>query len=165
MADFTVEGPFKVPFYQGKASRVIRAEDGRAFFRKHPAFARRRGVYVFAVRSGGGITPAYVGSATGGFASECFQPHKIGKCNEALADYARGTLVLFFVSAAEKGKAPGKQIKLVEDFLIQAGISVNPDLLNVKGTQQARWRITGVIRAKQGKPSKAARALRSAFKL
>lgn len=151
MADFIVEGPYEVPLYKGRASRVVRAEDGRQFFSKHPALAKRRGVYAFAVRSGGGVRPVYVGCATRQFANECFQPHKIGKCNEALADCERGTLILFFVcTAAGKGKPPAKQIRLVEDFLIQAGVSVNPDLLNIKGTQQENWSIAGVIRNTRG---------------
>jgi hypothetical protein len=159
MSDFHVSGPFDVPTYKGKKGRIVRSEEGDAFFTSHPTLAHQRGCFVFGMRAGGGITPTYVGKATKGFGQECFTAHKLGKCNETLVDYLRGTLIVIFVSApAGRCRPATKQIKLVEDFLIQTGIGVNPDLLNVKGTKQADWSIRGVLRAARGRPSKSAAA-------
>src|SRR6266545_1147983 len=137
MADFLVEGPFEIPVYQGKKGRIVRSEEGDQFFKNRPSLAAKRGCYVFAMRAGGGITPTYVGKATAGFKQECFTAHKLGKCNETLVDYERGTLVAFFVVAPSgRGRPAAKQIGVLEDFLTQAGVAANPTLLNVKGTKQ-----------------------------
>ncbi len=81
-------------------------------------------------------------------------------------DYERGTLVAFFVIAPQgRGRPAEKQIGLIETFLIQAGIAANPDLLNVKGTRQADWSISGLIRTERGRPSLAAAAFKSAMRL
>ena len=114
------------------------------------------------MRSGGGVTPMYVGKATKSFSQECFTAHKLGKCNQALVDYGKGTLVMFLFECTNgKGKTPVSQIALLEDFLIQTSLSVNEDLLNVKQTKQASWSIRGIIRSGSGKPSKAAALAKS----
>lgn len=157
MTEFVVSGPHVIPVYQGKHGRIVREDEGRAFFATHPSLGKKRGCYIFAVRSGGGITPMYVGKATKNFKQECFTSHKLGKCNQTLVDCGKGTLVMFlFESAASKGKIPITQIRLLEDFLIQTALSVNDELLNVKQTKQASWSIRGIIRSPAGKPSKAA---------
>ena len=155
MAEFPVSGPHVVPIYEGKNGRIVREEEGRDFFVHHPSLGPKRGCYIFAMRSGGGITPTYVGKATKSFAQECFTAHKLGKCNQTLVDYGKGTLVLFlFEPAATKGKTPTNEIGLLENFLIQTALSVNDELLNVKQTKQESWSIRGIIRSGAGKPSK-----------
>ena len=162
---FEVHGPFAVPLYKGRNNRLVRAEEGKAFFSEHPRLSTRKGCYVFAMRAGRGLTPVYVGSATTEFGQECFTPHKLGKCNEALADYRRGRLVCFLVVAPVQRGRPGvKEIRLLETFLIQAGVVANENLLNVKGSKQEELEIAGVIRAK-GRPSIAAATFRTAMKL
>jgi len=165
MTEFIVSGPHPIPVYKGKTGRIVREEEGRAFFAKHPAHASKSGCYMFAMRAGGGITPSYVGLATKSFRQECFTTHKLGKCNQTLVDYGRGTLVVFFFEpASARGKAPTSQIRLLEDFLIQTAVSVNEDLLNVRQTKKASWSIRGIIRS-VGKPSKAARDAKKALGL
>ena len=161
MAAFQVSGPFNVPVYQGANGRIVREEDGAEFFSDHPAHSKKRGCYVFAMRSGGGITPTYVGKATKSFGQECFQGHKLSKCNQTLVDYVKGTLVLFFFEAPLGSKPPKTQIDQLETFLIQTALSANPYLLNIKKTKQELWSITGILRSGSGKPSKAALAARS----
>jgi hypothetical protein len=74
-----------------------------------------------------------------------------------LADYAKGTPVIFLVaSPVKKGARNLSHIGDLEDFLIQTAVSVNPNLLNIQGTAQADWGIAGVIRAGKGKRSNAA---------
>lgn len=155
MAEFKPLGPEKVPLHKGKAGRIVRPEEGKKFFEAHPALATKRGCYVFAMRSGGGITPMYVGKATKSFGQECFTNHKLGKCNEALAAYQRGNLVLFFYAAPDK-KTSAHKINLLENYLIQASLSVNDQLLNIKKTKKDAWSIKGVLRSRGGKPSKSA---------
>ena len=118
MTEFFVSGPHEVPLYRGRNGRIVRQEEGSNFFRKHPSLARKRGCYVFAMRSGGGIKPAYVGKASKTFEQECFTAHKLGKCNQVLVDYGSGTLVLVFFVCAKGGKSPTIKIRLLEDFLI-----------------------------------------------
>jgi hypothetical protein len=164
MAQFVVSGPHLVPLYKGKSGRTLRSEEAKAFFAKHQSLAAKRGCYVFAMRSGGGITPVYVGKATKSFAQEIFGAHKLSKCNEALVDYEKGSLVVFMVEAPSGKRAPAKQIALLEDFLIQTGVAVNENLLNIKGTKQAEWSIRGVIRASsKGRPSRAVSDFKKAF--
>jgi hypothetical protein len=118
------------------------------------------------MRAGKGMTPTYVGKATKSFAQECFTADKLGKCNQTLADYARGTLVVFFITTPPgRGRPPVKQIKALEDFLIQVGVAANDELLNVKGTKQSDWSLAGIIRSNQGRPTAAASAFKSAMKL
>ena len=157
MTDFQVHGPFEVPVHHGAAGRIVRAAEGTEFFGSHPALAPRRGCYVFGIRAGGGITPVYVGKTHGSFAEECFTPHKLGKYNEGLVEYARGTPVLFLLTPPERRGPPNQgHINELEAFLIQTGVAANEDLLNVQGTGGADWTITGVLRAGQGRPSDSA---------
>ena len=161
MSEFTVSGPYLVPLYKGKVGRIVRTEEGDNFFKTHPSLKARTGCYIFAMRSGGGITPAYVGKATKSFGQECFTSHKLGKCNEILADYSRGSLVLFLFESAPGKRPPTYQIDLLENFLIQSALSVNDDLLNIKKTKQESWSIRGIIRSKGSKASKSAKAASS----
>jgi hypothetical protein len=160
MSEFLVSGPHAVPVYKGKVGRIVRSEEGDAFFRMHPALKSKKGCYIFAMRSGGGITPMYVGKATKSFGQECFTSHKLGKCNEILADYSRGSLVIFLFESPA-GRAPVYQINLLENFLIQSALSVNDELLNIKKTRQEKWSIRGMIRSSHGKPSKACRVAKT----
>lgn len=166
MVNFSVHGPFDIPIYRGKAGRIVRAEEGRAFFKTYQTWAGRKGCYVFAIRAGRGITPTYVGKATKTFQQECFTADKLGKCNQTLADYAKGTLIMFLVAAPTgRGRPAEKQIKLLEDFLIQVGVAANDALLNVQGTKEEEWALTGLVRSLRGRPSLAARAFKAAMKL
>lgn len=155
MAEFVARGPFDVPVYEGRRSRIVRSEEGDAFFKKHQQLKSLRGCYVLGMRAGRGVTPTYVGKATKTFGQECFTAHKLGKCNQTLVDYLRGTLVVFFlVAPTGKGRPATTQIEELEDFLIQTGVAKNPKLLNVKGTKRADWSIRGLIRGKQGRRTK-----------
>ena len=79
-------------------------------------------------------------------------------------DYKKGTLVVLFVVAPTgKGRPPVSQISDLEKFLIDVAVAKNPDRLNVKGTRRAEWSITGVVRAKKGKPSESATTFKAAL--
>jgi len=166
MLSFTVDGPFEVPFYQGNAAKAISSEEARGFWELNPKYEKRRGCYIFAIRAGGGITPIYVGKATRGFKSEVFTADKLAKYQRGLADYLKGSPVLFFLlHPAAKGKPNKALIGELEDFLIQTAISRNSELINVQGTKKAEFNITGVLRSGVGKPSNPARSLKSCLGL
>lgn len=112
------------------------------------------------------MTPAYVGMATKTFKKEVFSHHKLTRYQQFLADYARGTPVVFFIQAPTHKGAPNvSAIKAVERFLVQVGVAANQELLNVRGTKAENWGIAGVIRGGSGKPSRAATAFRDMMML
>lgn len=97
-------------------------------------------------------TPIYVGKATKSFRQETFNPTNRHKYHNGFSEYAKGTPVMYFVRhPQQKGRTNDKQIKEIEDFLIQAGVAKNPDLQNVKGTQQPKWGIKNILRGGKSK--------------
>ena len=115
------------------------------------------GCYIFGLRTGGGLTPIYVGKSSTGFKRECFQHDKLTHYNEALVMHS-GTPVMFFVV---KDSGPEATIETcldqVENYLIQLAVQRNPKLANVK---KVEWSISGVFRAGSGHPSASATAFR-----
>ena len=163
---FTVAGPLDIPYYQGKSGRTITDENVEAFWKQHEAHALKRGCYVFGIRAGKGYTPAYVGQATNTFKQEVFSSHKLTRYQQVLADYGKGTPVLFFLVAPVKRGKPNKAlIGDLEDYLIQTAVSANPDLMNIRGTKAEEWGISGVLRGGKGKASSAAKAFRKIMKI
>lgn len=166
MATFVVNGPYDVSVTKVKVGRRIAKNDGRGFWNAHGSIKSECGCYIFAFRSGRGYTPVYVGKATKSFGQEVFTPHKYEKYNSGLGDRKRGTPVFFFVSLIRtKGAVNKSAIDEVESYLIQASLAENPKLLNVQKARIASWSINGIIRSRQGKPSKAATELRSCIKV
>jgi len=154
---FKIQGPFPVPFYIGKGGRTIRGENIGEFWAAHHSIEDNYGCYVFAIRAGRGYTPVYVGQAKVSFRQEIFAPHKVVKYQEALAECAKGTPVVFVIcSPLKKGPRNVSHIEDLEDYLIQTAVSVNPNLKNIQGTTQEEWGIVGVLRGGSGKKGKAA---------
>jgi hypothetical protein len=105
MADlktFSVHGPFKVPLEPNKGRKMV-AKNLSAFWSGVDELRGRRGVYLFGIRAGKGITPVYVGmAARRSFEAEAFEAHKrADHYNPALIDYQRGNPVMFFVAHPE----------------------------------------------------------------
>jgi hypothetical protein len=139
MKQFEILGPVKVECYKGAAGRVVVDESLEHFCTHHPSIAARRGCYVFGIRASRGYTPIYVGKATKSFEQECFTGHKLKHYNRALADYARGTPVLFFVAEPEtRGRANAKAIGEIERYLIALGEAANPWLSNIQIVRKQR---------------------------
>jgi len=159
-------GPRELTTYKGKVARTITDDDVRAFWRHNEDVAPRRGCYVFGMRAGKGMTPAYVGKATRNFHREVLADNKVKRYQRVLANYHRGKPVLFFVLAPYRRGAPNvEDIGALERYLIQVAMRANPDILNVQGTKTERWGILGVVRGGKGKPSGAARKFRALLKL
>jgi hypothetical protein len=167
MTVFAVDGPRDVPSYHGKAGgRTITDDNVREFWKANHDLTKRRGCYAFGIRAGKGFTVGYVGKATKGFKGEVFAHHKLTRYQQFLADYRKGTPVLFFlVVPRSKGAPNNKHIGQLEDFLIQTGVRANPHLLNIKGTAEEEWGIGGLLRSGHGKPSKAAKLFKSFMKM
>jgi hypothetical protein len=161
MTEFTVVGPLGVSYYSGKGGRTIRDEDVEKFWDTYRRYKKRRGCFVFAMRAGKGFTPGYVGKATKKLQQEVFAHHKLTRYQQFLAEYARGTPVMFFILAPERqGKPNNSQIGQVEKYLIDLALTANPDLLNEKGRNRAKWGIKGVIRGGKGKTSRGTKDFR-----
>lgn len=166
MTQFTAHGPFPIPTEKLPVGRTIGKADIQKFWGQNEVFSTQKGVYVFAMRAGGGITPMYVGKATKSFGQEAFATHKINKYLLALGQYKKGTPVMFFLAYPPKsGAANLKHIAAAEKFLIQQGVVVNPTLLNIVHAKVPKWGITGALRSKTKKPTKEAKVFRGIFAL
>src|ERR1700737_2616390 len=160
-AIFEVWGPFKVPPSTRGSKHVDDDRLGLRDFWEHvvgQSLGESKGCYVFAMRAGKGMTPVYVGRAIRqDFRRECFAFHKLWILTRALADYKRGTPLLFLVTRTKgKGKTNIKAIRDMEEFLIQNGRVRNPDLQNVKLTKEPSWGIAGDFGSPRGKPTSSA---------
>lgn len=165
MAIFSVEGPYDVPCLDKPGGKVI-LEDQSGFWAKCTKVQKRKGCYVLAIRAGKGFTPLYVGKTSRTFEKECFTDHKLVHYHHALADYAKGTPVMFFILIPiAKGKPNQKEITEVEDFLIQVGRTANPELRNIKGNVAPNWGIKGVIRGGKGKAAAGAKQFKKLLKM
>ena len=152
---FIIRGPYKVPFDSRPRGRVIRPEDARQFWEEcaDETLENGLGCYVFAHRAGPGFTPIYVGKTAKSFKQEAFNPPNLGLYTAELANYKRGTPVMFFVTpdwgARAKTKSTEKLVGELEKFLIELAASANPDLANVHGARRG-WGIKGVHRGHGG---------------
>lgn len=140
----------------------------RFWARDAPAsqFADECGCYVFAVKTGRGLTPIYVGKAAKTFKQEAFNGTNKYKYHDGFSEYGRGKPVIFFVvHPGTRGRRNEKHIGAIEDFLIQTGVAKNPKLQNVRGAQTPEWSIQGVIRSRKGRRSGPEAAFRRLFDL
>jgi hypothetical protein len=165
MASFEVHGPFKIDYEKRRGGRALVFDEFWSKDADASYLAKERGSYVFAVRNRG-LTPIYVGKATKTFKQETFNGTNRHKYHNGFSNYAKGTPSMYFVvHPSQKGPTNSKEIAEIEDFLIQAGVATNPNLQNVKGTQQPNWRIKGVIRSGAGKRKKAEAQFASMFEI
>lgn len=159
-----MEGPFDVPVRKYGWGRTVDNTLLRQFWEKVVGLALEwsRGCYVFAVRTGRGVIPVYVGKATKGFRQECFAIDKLNKLNKALLQYKRGCLVVFLVGLEKRpGKPNLKAIGSLEEFLIENALARNEDLLNIQNALDKReFEVAGVFRGGRGQPSQAARSFK-----
>ena len=156
MTSFTVHGPFPVNFQSKKGGRTL---DFKPFWSEGAAaqyLAGECGCYTFAIRSGPGLQPIYVGKATRTFEQETFNPTNKHKYHNGFSDYGKGTPVMYFVvHPNQRGRTNTTRIAKIEDFLIQAGVAKNPNIQNVRGASQPKWSIKGAVRGGAGKRTQA----------
>lgn len=166
MTEFAVSGPKVIDVYKGVAGRIITDDNIAEFWRSNRSLATKIGCYLFAIRAGKGYAPIYVGKATKGFKQETFTPHKLSKYQQAMVDYSKATPVMFFiVYPRKKGPTNEKQIKKLEEFLIQTSVAANPDLMNIRGIKSQSWSIKGVLRSSKGPPTIDAKELKKTLNI
>jgi len=154
MLEFQIAGPYKIPHYTAGKKKIKHFDkSGQDDFWGDSEddcgvdLSLRNGCYIFGVRTKR-VFPWYVGKATKRFGGEIFTNDTIAKISYFINDH--GGLVVFLVYKAFKNKEGLKTLELIEeleDFLIQSAVSINPDLLNVKGTKRAQWSIRGSVRS------------------
>lgn len=153
MTQYEPHGPLPIKpeaLYEGK--KVL-----KGFWNEHADhLASRRGIYVFGIRAGKGITPWYVGQTQKSFRQEVFQPDKLHKYVVALSKYDKGTPVMFFLARVGRGAIKASQADEIEKFLINTGWKKNPNIRNIKGVGRPDWGIRGVLRGGKGKPNQSA---------
>ena len=172
---FDVAGPFELTRHGN--NKIINRQsqiDLRTLLGtgKHKGLAEACGCYVFAVQTGGGSKPYYVGQACkSSLLREALNPANREKYNTVLGRMKRGTPVLFFLPMkTPKGKfkktkkAEGKfpSLTFLERWLIATALEKNPRLANNKETKFLRTiHVHGIFNAKKGEATKSSRALDS----
>ena len=110
------------------------------------ALAEKQGCYVFAMRSGKGFTPWYVGKATKTMRQECMTQDKLAKFARVFAAGIQGSPVMFFVvpegtknkvpkkicGEIESTKSVGELYAPVDGEIVEINdvVSGNPELVN-----------------------------------
>jgi hypothetical protein len=96
--------------------------------------------------------PRYVGKSTKGFYGECFNADKLVRYNDAIAEYKRGTPLMFFIVEPPHGGGVAiNKIKEAEEFLIRLSYKRNNRLKQKKKTKfQPDWDIHNVPSKSKG---------------
>jgi len=167
MTSFNVRGWFGIEYEKRKGGRTLVFDRFWSEGSEAHSLADECGCYVFAIKTGRGLDPIYVGKATKTFKQETFNPNNKHKYHSGFSEYAKGLPVMFFVvHPSQKGKKNEKAIGKIEQFLIQTGAAKNPGLQNVRGARRPKWSIRGVVRSSgKGKRTKAEGAFRQLFDL
>jgi hypothetical protein len=169
---FEIYGGFKVPLEDHGV--VLRGASGRNSFwnsvdQTEAGLRDACGCYVFAMKSGGGFTPWYVGKAEkSSFEQECFTAHKLNCYDYSIAKYSIGTPLLYFVAMHTPGgqfskpsSAGNPSIAFLERWLIGQALNKNPNLCNIKDTKFLKELIVrGLINSPPGAPPKPAKELK-----
>ncbi|RJQ24655.1 hypothetical protein C4565_09410 [Candidatus Parcubacteria bacterium] len=157
MVTFKPYGPYDIPVEKLAASRFI-VEDLSEFWEKLGDISSCAGCYVFSIKTGRAVVPFYVGMTLNTFEGECFTDHKLKHYHRAIGAYSRGKPVMsFVVHPTQRGRVNAKAIDELENFLIQAGMAVNPELRNIRGRSEPQWAIKGVMRTGPGAKSEEAK--------
>ena len=152
MSSYEVHGPFDVSYEKRKGGRTLSFDGFWDEEADAGYLANEKGCYVFAIGTGGGALPIYVGKATKTFKQEVFNFSNREKYKDGFSEYARGKPLMFFVvHPVKKGPTNARMIAEIEDFLIQAGAARNPYIQNVRGIKKPKWSIKGVVRSGGGK--------------
>jgi len=146
---YEVHGPFDVP--RVPAGTLI----SRAEVRKKGSFwtdigdryyglPRAKGIYIFGLRTGGGLTPYYVGKtgAIGGFWSEVFNSRNLYNYSHTI-NANKGTPIIFLLA---KPRASGRgfmrprkrELEFLEKMIISKAWEKNNELINVHHVRHLR---------------------------
>ena len=175
---YTTQGPFELPTREGMNGKVLDySNPAKTRFWKHVdnAFDGLQfgvGCYLYCIRSGGGITPWYVGQTKLRFNQEVFESHKKVVYQQVLNErVASGTPVLFLIAKLTPSGNVGTSIsktesKFVERLLIERALHKNYDLMNQKDTKYLRELIIpGLLNNPTGAPTSGAQMLKKALRI
>jgi len=128
-----------------RLARTVTSAEARLFWAAHAGIVKRRGCYVFAIRSRGRLLPVYVGRASRSFRQEVLAPHKLAKLQLALVDHPDAAPCVILLAAPRRTGAPNvRHLAELERFLIEAATTANPNLLNVARPRPRAWSIAGI---------------------
>jgi hypothetical protein len=164
MDTYIVKGPFTIPSSKmGSGTRFIEKPE-ETFWKDLEVgeINKKKGCYVFGIRSAKGIVPYYVGKATKTFEKEVFTSDKLQKYNSALTDFKKATPVIFFIIQPTR-KWSKKEISDIEKFLIPIAYLRNPDIKNSSLVAKKKWSIKNIISSErnQKKPNKSEKDFKS----
>ena len=168
--ELIVHGLFDIPYDSpghGTSKRIDR-ERAKEFWVSDDVkrIRSKQGCYIFALASGKGFQPWYIGKASKSFHQEALHDHKLVYYNDVIYMGRRGKPVLFFVARAGAAKkVPKAQLDNLETFLIQSAVYKNPDIKNKNKTRTPLWGIKGVIRGGRGKLPSNARRFKSMMRI
>jgi hypothetical protein len=163
--DLVVYGPFPVPYDSpgtGTSKRIGRTHSKEFWDQPELRTIRRKqGCYIFALATGRGHTPWYVGKATKSFHQEALTDHKLVYYNDVVYNGRKGRPVMFFVGRPDNlVKVPKKQIDDMETYLVQTAAYKNGELKNRYKRRVPQWGIRGVVRGGRGRATTAAKRFR-----
>lgn len=155
--DFEVFGPYEIPFVVNNGVKRIEKYHVKEFWTNSELsqFCDKHGCYVFALRSGGGFKPWYVGKTNTGMKKECFSSHKLDIYNGVVYKCDKGTPVMFFITyPGGKMKASQRIVGELEKDLIASAVAKHPDIAQVKDTKGPRYNIAGITEPTPGRDKK-----------
>ena len=122
MTSFNVHGWFEIDYEKRKGGRTLVFENFWSEGSKARYLEDECGCYVFAVKTGRGLEPIYVGKATKTFKQETFNPANKHKYHDGFSEYAKGLPLMFFVvHPDQRGKTNEKQIEKIEVAELDTG--------------------------------------------
>ena len=171
MVEFQPSEAFQLPLQKNrrKIDRSTLKEFWQHVEEANSVLPNARGCYIFGIRARTAM-PWYVGETrknASGLKAESLSDRNVKIYDRILGEHGHGTPVLIFVWLAPgKGAPPVKAIHELEEALIAYAYDRNPELENIRRLPREKsWCIQGVVPPSVGKPSEAARGLRSVLGL
>lgn len=157
---FKVFGPFELKLFKDTTTldaegseRAITEQIKRDFPKDN--LDVKGGCYVFAIRTGGGYMPWYVGKAVkSSLLKESLEPEKYEKYSKVAAQ-EHGTPVLLWIAKAapgQKNSLDKREISVMEQQLVKAAALKNPNLINKHYNKPLPFEIIGVPLGAQNHP-------------
>ena len=145
---FKVHGPFTIHLKKRGRGYTLTYADFWKSDHERKTLSEKKGIYIFGIRAGKGMTPIYVGRATRThFKTECFNPSNQKKYRNGIRKYKKCTPVLLLViHPKQKGRLNRAAIDQIETFFVQLCAEKNEKLQNLKKRRVPKWGIEGVIR-------------------
>lgn len=172
--EFDVAGAFEIPRYGYK--RIISKkslDDLKPVVEEwEEGLSEACGCYVFALQTGRGTEPYYVGQACRRpLLKEALNASNRGKYNDVMADKIRGRPVLYLLPMRtpggkfrrrKSGNGRLAALDFLERWLIATALERNPGLINNKETRFLRKiHVRGIFNARRGEATEDAQKLNS----